>query len=346
MNFRDFWYVVAASKDLTKDKPASAQVLGEWLALFRGADSKAVALEDRCLHRCARLSKGTIREGRLQCAYHGWVYDGEGRVVHVPSEGPNNAKAADNKMYSFRRARTFAVCEVDDYVYVRLADSPAEELKPFPIPYYKAEGWASIRLKNLFKNNVTNCVENFVDIPHTAFVHPRIFRVTKNEKLTARVERRSGSVVVSYRNERANLGWFSRFLNPGGREITHTDSFHMPNVTSVDYIFGENRRFIITSQSVPLTDCETLVYTDLTYNYGMWNLLARPIIRRQAQTIIDQDVEILGDQMEAIKRYGSRFANTEADVIHVFIESIRAELERGADPRLLPDKTVEIEFWV
>ena len=40
-----------------------------------------------------------------------------------------------------------------------------------------------------FPNNVTNCVEDFVDIPHTAFVHPRIFRVRKDEKLTANVQR-------------------------------------------------------------------------------------------------------------------------------------------------------------
>jgi hypothetical protein len=89
-----------------------------------------------------------------------------------------------------------------------------------------------------------------------------------------------------------------------------------------------------------------LVYTDLTYNYGIWNGLARPIIRRQAQTIINQDIEILANQMAVIKKYGARFTNTDADVIHVLIESIRAALERGEDPRHLPDKRVDIEFWV
>ena len=120
----------------------------------------------------------------------------------------------------------------------------------------------------------------------------------------------------------------------------------MPNVTSVDYIFGENRRFIITSQSVPVTDEETLVYTDLTYNYGIWNTFAKPIIRRQAQMIIDQDIAVLGDQMETIRKYGVRFGNTEADVIHVLIESIRNELSKGTDPRLLSEEEREIEFWV
>src|SRR5262249_8793755 len=159
------------------------------------------------------------------------------------------------------------------------------ETQPFRIPFYKAKGWASIRLKNLFHNTVTNCAENFVDIPHTAFVHPTIFRVSRNEKLTATVQRKDGTVMVNYRGERANLGIFSRFLNRSGKEISHTDAFFMPNVTSVDYRFSENRRFIITSQSIPVEDEKTLVYTDLTYNYGIWNWLAKPIIRWQAQTI-------------------------------------------------------------
>ena len=152
--------------------------------------------------------------------------------------------------------------------------------------------------------------------------------------------------MVSYKGERANLGIFSWFLNPSRREITHTDCFHMPNVTSVDYNFGRARAFVITSQSVPLTDEETLVRTDLTYNYGIWNALSRPIIRWQAQTIINQDIAILGNQMETIKKYGAHFSNTEADVIHVFIESIRDEIAAGRDPRLLPEETREIEFWV
>jgi phenylpropionate dioxygenase-like ring-hydroxylating dioxygenase large terminal subunit len=340
MDFKDFWYAVAESKELKRDAAVSAKLLGCWIALFRDETGKAVALEDRCLHRCAQLSKGRARAGRLQCGYHRWVYDGGGRVVSVPSDGPNGPKM------DYGRARSFSVCEADDYIYVRLRDASGAELKPFRIPYYREKGWSRIRLKNLFRNNVTNCVENFVDIPHTAFVHPKIFRAAKNERFTARVHRRNGSVTVSYGNERANLGIFSRFLNPAGREISHTDSFHMPNITSVDYDFGRARRFIITSQSIPMTEQETLVRTDLSYNYGIWNSLARPIIKWQARTIINQDIAILGNQMETIEKHGAHFSNAEADCMHVLIESIRGEIAEGRDPRLLPEETREIEFWV
>ena len=322
----------------------AAQILGEWIALFRDENGRAIALEDRCIHRCAQLSRGKVKEGKLECPYHGWTYDGTGQVVRVPSEGPDSSK---KRSISSRKAKSYAVIEQEDYIYVRLSESPPPEApQPFRVPEYKRPGWGSIRLQNRFANTVTNCAENFVDIPHTVSVHPGIFRVPRNDRFEATVKRAQGSVLVTYKNERANLGYFSKFLNPSGNEIQHSDAFHMPNITSVRYDAGPKREFVITSQSIPVTDEETLVYTDLTYNYGIWNTIAKPLIRNQAKTIIDQDIEILGNQMKTIKKYGSRFMNSEADVIHVLIESIRKELEEGRDPRALPEKSHTIEFWV
>ena len=82
---------------------------------------------------------------------------------------------------------------------------------------------------------VANCVENFIDIPHTAFVHRGIFRASRGERLAATVHRESGAVRVVYRNERRNLGSYRWFLNPRGAEVRHTDAFHVPNVTRVVY---------------------------------------------------------------------------------------------------------------
>jgi phenylpropionate dioxygenase-like ring-hydroxylating dioxygenase large terminal subunit len=214
------------------------------------------------------------------------------------------------------------------------------------MPHYRQPGWATVRVINRFQNTVTNCAENFIDIPHTAFVHPGVFRQSRRQMIEMTVERRGGSVFVEYRNETNNLGWFSRFLNSDRHEIRHSDSFHMPNVTCVEYDMGKHRRLFITSQSVPETENSTLVYTDVTYNYGIWNRLTRPLVWWTAQHIIRQDVEILAIQNEVIQKYGQQFANTPADTIHVFVESIQKCLEEGNDPRELPDKTATVKFWV
>lgn len=312
--------------------------MGEHLALWRGAGGRPVAGEDRCLHRAGMLSKGRTANGCLECPYHGWTYGENGGLLRVPSMG-------DALPAGTRSLRTYDSTEKDGYVYVRL-ETGAEEFPPFAMPHWGTAGWKHVRLTNLFKNDVTNCVENFVDIPHTTFVHRGLFRSPRRQRLRATVRRVQGSVLTEYHGETDNLGLFSRFLNPSGRPIKHVDAFHMPNVTSVEYEFGPRRRFVITSQSVPEDEMTTRVHTDLAYDYGLWNILAGPFVRWAGQKVIDQDLEVLEDQGVVLRRTPGRFSHTPADVIHVLIESVRRELEEGRDPRLLPERREEVEFCV
>jgi phenylpropionate dioxygenase-like ring-hydroxylating dioxygenase large terminal subunit len=340
VNFKNFWYIACQSKDLKGDRPIARTILDEWIVLFRDQDGKPVVFQDRCVHRNYQLSKGAVKDGCLRCPYHGWTFDKKGQVVNIPAEGP------DQKLLPSRKAKTFECIEQDDFIYVRLEQNLDIETSPFPMPHYKEDGYKTVRLFNIFENNVTNCAENYVDVPHTVFVHDEIFRVSRQEKVEATCSRKNGSVEIDYRNETNNLGWFSWFLNPKGGKIIHRDHFHMPNTTSVEYIFSPGREFYITSQSIPINETTSWVYTDLTFKFGFWNFLAAPIVKYQGQSVIDQDIVVLKNQMEVIKKYGTDFSNSKADIVHVFIESIRDEIEKGSDPRLLKDREQKFEFWV
>ena len=345
LSYRSFWYVVAQSKELSADRVLRRKVLGEWLAIFRGDDGKPSALRDRCMHRNAPLSKGTVQAGQLQCPYHGWVYDKHGVVVAVPAEG---AKFRSSKR---RCATTYPSIEQDGFIYVQLDCGAPPDIRPYRMPHWNAAGWRTVRLVNRFRNNVTNCAENFIDIPHTVYVHDKIFRVQLSQRVEATIQRQRGSVYVEYHGETSNLGWFSWFLNPKGTPIQHRDNFHMPNVTEVEYVFSEARRLYIISQTVPEEDDQCVVYTSLTYNFGLFSRwpfceIAGRILGWQGQQVIDQDIVALHNQMEVIGKYGEAFNNTAADAIHVFVESIRDEILAGRDPRALPDKRAQVEFWV
>lgn len=312
--------------------------MAEHLALYRDKNGAPVAAFDRCLHRAGMLSKGRVENGCLECPYHGWTYGAKGRLVKIPSMGADAAPGG-------RALPGPEALEREGYIYVRFENGP-EDFAPFAQPHWGEKGWRRVRLKNMFKNDVTNCVENFVDIPHTSFVHRGLFRSPRRQKLTATVARKAGSVVTRYHGETDNLGSYSWFLNPSGKEISHVDSFHMPNVTCVEYDFGPRRRFFITSQSVPAEGGTTVVHTDLAFDYGIGGYLAGPLVRRAGQAVIDQDLEVLADQQEVMRRSPGEFSHSPADVIHVYIESVRRELEAGRDPRRLPDMSSDIEFWV
>ncbi|KAK9153850.1 hypothetical protein Sjap_001330 [Stephania japonica] len=92
-SWRDHWYPVSLIEDLDPDLPTPFQLLGREIVLWKDRVSGDwIAFDDKCPHRLAPLSEGRIdEEGRLQCSYHGWSFDGCGSCVRIPqaaSEGP------------------------------------------------------------------------------------------------------------------------------------------------------------------------------------------------------------------------------------------------------------------
>ena len=123
MDIKDFWYVVAQSDELRSDTVLARKILSEWLAVFRDENGKPVVVQDRCKHRSAQLSLGKVENGCLRCPYHGWLYNGDGEVVEVPSEGESL------KRMKSRSVQRYACIERDDYIYVRLQESSDESIE-------------------------------------------------------------------------------------------------------------------------------------------------------------------------------------------------------------------------
>src|ERR1041385_5261181 len=67
---RDYWYIACAASRLGA-APLAIKVLDQELVVFKDASGGAHALLDRCCHRGARLSLGTVTDGALACGYHG-----------------------------------------------------------------------------------------------------------------------------------------------------------------------------------------------------------------------------------------------------------------------------------
>jgi phenylpropionate dioxygenase-like ring-hydroxylating dioxygenase large terminal subunit len=329
--------VIAESHELLSNAPLSRKLLDQHFVLYRGSDGLPIVLRDYCLHRCGKLSNGIVSNGQLQCPYHGWVYGDKGKVISIPSQNLNEINNLCHKPY--------VSLEQEGYIYVCLEPHP-EVAKPHIMPHYHQKGWKNIRLQHYFKSSVTNCVENFIDVPHTAFVHKGIFRNTEGRPIRTCVQRKNGTVSIDYSNENTNLGSMSWFLNPKKGKIIHIDNFIMPNITHVIYQLPSGWEYLITSQSVPVTNSETIVYTDITYSFGVWTFLSSWIVKRQAKKVIAQDIDILKDQDEVIQRENAPFINMPCDLIHMMISEIREALENEIDPRTLPELKKEIIFYV
>jgi phenylpropionate dioxygenase-like ring-hydroxylating dioxygenase large terminal subunit len=99
--------------------------------------AEVTALSARCPHRLVPMSAGTVVDGRLQCPYHGWQFNAEGRCVEIPSLGPDGVAPPRADL-----GAPWAVEERDGWVWVapertaslrppRLGGAPPQ---PEPVP--------------------------------------------------------------------------------------------------------------------------------------------------------------------------------------------------------------------
>ena len=361
---KEFWYVACLSSELPAGKPLARTIFGTPLVLFRDAAGVPSALFDRCLHRNAPLSGGVVLGGNLACAYHGWTYDRTGTCVHVPSLGPAQAGArlsdADLSEAGLcrlpcdaGRVRSFPVIEQDGLVFVYPGEGAPARRPPFRVPFHGDESWCVYFMVTRFENGVTPLVENFMDVPHTSFVHRGWFRKPEQREVPATVRREDGAVHVTYREKKDALTGLGRLFNPKGLEMTHTDRFFIPNVTRVDYRFGEVG-FAICSQCTPAGPTESWVYTAISFRLP-WDLpraavakALRPIVEWYTRRVIQQDVEIMELQRRGLVGApgGGDFRGTEADLLHSDIEAYRGWLREGGQGSGPPDMEREITFWV
>ena len=339
---KDYWYAIAVSKELVFQKQVKRQVFEIPIVVWRSKNNTLTALLDRCCHRNAPLSEGKIINDCIVCPYHGWTYDKEGRCVKIPSEGPNVEKLPNQKVESF------PVLEQDGLIWVWMGRNVPPDKEPFPMPIIKKKGWSSYYMNTKFNNNVTDLVENFMDVPHTVYVHKGWFRDQKTLRVPMYVERTEDSVLVTYDQKDDSIGAFNRMINPKRLPMVHTDKFYMPNVTRVDYVFGEEERgFIITSTCTPLAPFETSVYTLISYKFGWLNILAKLFLPWYTRRVIDQDVWIMDVHGKNIKTFQeTSYNSTQADTLHLYIESLRNWAESGGEKSKPKPIRKEAEFWV
>lgn len=332
LRLNNHWYIAAAAKELGR-KPIRRLVEGEVVALYRDSQGVAHAVEDRCAHRGMALSEGRVVGDQLECPYHGWCYSGCGALQSLP------ALCAEEALPKVR-VRSFPVCEQDEHLWVWVgSEEPAE--RPLHFPHYGESGWSSFFLHTRFEAPVEDCLENFLDVPHTIFVHPGLFRRGQLTPTGARVRVLERSVVAEFLNEAPLQGFGPRLVFPKGTVMEHTDRFLLPSISRVDYRFGEEHAFIITSQCTQREESVVDVVTAITWKLPRAVPFLKPFLKWYCRRVIQQDVDTLKIQGEQHRRFGRQYVHTSADLLGRHIARLRrraAEGLMGAPERILDVK--------
>lgn len=184
---RNAWYTASWSKDL-QDQPIGQTILGDEIVLFRGAGG-AAALEDRCCHRAAPLSRGKVIGGTLQCGYHGLKYDGQGNCVEIPVQATVPLAA---------RVRSYPVCEKWNVVWIWMGDpAKADATTITPLPWLDDPAWKVTPGYLHLEANGQLLVDNLLDFSHVSYLHPKTLAGDPREATTpVRTERLADGIRV------------------------------------------------------------------------------------------------------------------------------------------------------
>lgn len=162
---RRYWHPVAAASELTDEKPTKrVKILGEELVLYRDGKGGYGLLEEHCSHRGASLYYGFVEDGCIRCAYHGWLYDKEGRCLEQPFES--------NPRFKERIHHTaYPVEKLAGLLFAYLGPPGKKPLLPRWDILVWDHGVRKLQIRGLLNCNWLQAEENTADFVHTLFLH-------------------------------------------------------------------------------------------------------------------------------------------------------------------------------
>lgn len=190
------WHPVARSAALGTE-PLRVELLGESYVVARLGGGRLSAFADRCPHRNARLSDGTVVDGGLVCPYHGWEFADDGACRLIPALGLGAVVP--------KRACLTPLTVTERYDLVWLApESPSGSI-------IEISEWSDPTLRPVWMEPVditagaAQFIDNFLDFAHFPFVHAGTFGNSENPLLhDYTVDKRDGGLVVNYEHTITN----------------------------------------------------------------------------------------------------------------------------------------------
>lgn len=234
------WYPLARANEIKANRPLRRFLLDTPILLF-GTPTSPNAIVDRCPHRGAPLSRGTVTGATVQCPYHGWIFDGSGALVAMPC-------LAD--ALPAVRVGSFETCVRHGLVFVKLGDAgDAPYINPLAdtVKFWRA-------MPGRAQTGLIDAAENFLDPAHTHFVHTHLVRSSKKVNPTrVEVTGAANRAEAHYYGEGATEGLVGTLMGERDRALS-VGRFIGPNVAEVEFHGPRGVNFIMTGYLTPTRD--------------------------------------------------------------------------------------------
>jgi phenylpropionate dioxygenase-like ring-hydroxylating dioxygenase large terminal subunit len=276
----DDWHPIAKSSDVPEATILPARLLGEDLVIWR-MNGEVRVWQDLCVHRGTRLSLGHLRGDLLECAYHGWTYNGSGECVKMPAH-PEQRPPAKAKV------RTYQTKERYGLIWATLGQ-PSRDIPPF-------EEWNDPTFRKVvtgpfrYRASGTRAVENFLDVAHLPFVHEGI------------LGERAHAEIQDYEVEQTDEGIVARNVriwqpDPDGTGVSKDVNYTYRVLRPLTMYLSKDTtagRFSIYATVCPLSEFDSVAWFWVAMNYGH-EIPEEDLVRTQS-LITQQDIPVVESQ--------------------------------------------------
>ena len=161
---RRYWQPVALAEELQGPRPLKpVKLMGQHFVLFRDESGKLGMLDRDCPHRGADLAYGRLEDGGIRCAFHGWLFDAEGKCLQTPAE------PAGSKLCTRIRQGAYPVVEKSGVVFAYLGEGEPPAFPEFDC--FVAPDSHTFAFKGLWECNWLQALEVGMDPAHASFLH-------------------------------------------------------------------------------------------------------------------------------------------------------------------------------
>ncbi len=173
--FGRHWLFVASDPEIPEGGDYRTFQIGPWpIFILRRDDGSIAAFHNTCRHRGSRILQqdSGIAGATLQCPYHRWSYDLQGRVIGCGATGESPAAQ--------RRLKPVHVKQLAGLIFVCLADEPpddfddmASRLAPYLVPHGLTRAKVARQVDIIEHGNWKLTIENNRECFHCAG-HPEL----------------------------------------------------------------------------------------------------------------------------------------------------------------------------
>lgn len=305
----DSWFPVEWSHRVHL-KPHSVILNGMPLVLFR-FNGKVHALIDRCPHRGAPLSKGSVRDGCLVCPYHGWSFKGDGSCHSIPGLNCYSSK-------EIHRVQAYKTEEKYGLIWVSVSSDFEGMIPEIRVGSNEKQFQFDVQVDSPLKD----VVENALDPLHTHFVHGGWIRTdTKRQPIKAIMRIEQDRLEAEYCNEVKQEGLIHKIVSFGRQVKKGFGRFIHPSLFQIEYQTTRDERLLINGFLSPVNEqCSKIFLISLT-DAPIPKFLFRALVKPLFSVAMRQDKNILEMRSKHLQQFGKgREVSTEGDLFGPYVE--------------------------